>query len=440
MMAATLSLAQAPRSLMEPPASASHSAPVEAEERPASPPVSILIVDDQPSHLLALEASLYGCDYNLVRARSGVEALRWLLLADFALILMDVQMPGMDGFETAAFIRQRARCARTPIIFLTASQMDEAQVFRGYSVGAVDYLCKPIQPHVLRAKVNAFVDIFRKTEQVRQQGELLRRIEQREHERQLAEAKERWEAERLREEIRIARQIQQRFFPAAPLPLAGFDISGASYPAEATGGDYFDYVPMLGQTLGVVIGDVAGHGFGPALLMAETRAYLRAFLLTQNDVAAIVRLINRALSGDTEDRFATLFLGQLDPLTRSLVYASAGHVTGYLLDRSGGIKASLPSTGIPLAILPDYEYIAAPPLILEPEDMVVLLTDGIVEAHSPAEDLFGLDRTLNVIREHRDRPAREIVDALYQGVRDFCGARAQLDDMTAIIIKVGPSP
>src|SRR5262249_24422041 len=162
--------------------------------------------------------------------------------------------------------------------------------------------------------------------------------------------------ERMREEIRIARQIQQKLFPAAALPLAGIDIAGASFPAEATGGDYFDYIPMDDGGLAVVIGDVSGHGYGPALLMAEVRAYLRAFPPTRTDVGEIVRLVNRALSGDTDDRFATLLLARLDPRSRTFVYASAGHVPGYLFSSDGEIIPSLPSTGIPLAVLPDSSF------------------------------------------------------------------------------------
>ena len=210
-------------------------------------PVKVLCVDDLPANLLSLETALGDMGLNLVKAHSGPEALRCLLKEDFALILLNVKMPDMDGFETAEFIRQRKRCQHTPIIFLTASERDDVQMFKGYALGAVDYLCKPLVLQMLRSKVAVFVDIHRKTEQIKEQAELLLRLEQQEHRRQLAEAKERFEADRLREEIRLARQIQQKLFPVAPLPSAGFDIAGASYPAEATGGDYFDYVPMPGR-------------------------------------------------------------------------------------------------------------------------------------------------------------------------------------------------
>ncbi|MGV0027531.1 hybrid sensor histidine kinase/response regulator [Phormidesmis priestleyi] len=135
----------------------------------AEPKVNILMVDDQPENLLALEAILEGLGENLVRASSGEEALRCLLHQDFAVILLDVQMPGMDGFETATLIRSRARSRQTPIIFLTAFSTSDHLMFKGYSLGAVDYLFKPIESSVLTSKVTVFVDLFKKTEAVKRQ-------------------------------------------------------------------------------------------------------------------------------------------------------------------------------------------------------------------------------------------------------------------------------
>ena len=133
--------------------------------------VNILVVDDRPDKLLTYEVMLAPLNENLVRARSGREALRWLLHEDFAVILLDVNMPGMDGFETAAMIRQRPRTETTPIIFVSAVNDSINHVSRGYSLGAVDYILTPVVPEILRAKVAVFVDLFRKTEQIRKQAE-----------------------------------------------------------------------------------------------------------------------------------------------------------------------------------------------------------------------------------------------------------------------------
>ncbi|BAY43197.1 PAS/PAC sensor hybrid histidine kinase [Scytonema sp. HK-05] len=134
------------------------------------PKVNVLLVDDHPENLLALEAILESLGQNLVRATSGAEALRCLLNQDFAVILLDVQMPDMDGFETATLIRQRERSRHTPIIFLTAFSTSDNMVFKGYSIGAVDYLFKPIDSEILKSKVAAFVDLFQKTLEVKRQA------------------------------------------------------------------------------------------------------------------------------------------------------------------------------------------------------------------------------------------------------------------------------
>ncbi|GAC1324971.1 MAG: hypothetical protein NVSMB25_23000 [Thermoleophilaceae bacterium] len=135
---------------------------------------NVLLVDDQPENLLALEAVLTPLGLNTVRAGSGEEALRCLLADDFAVILLDVQMPGMDGFETAEFIKQRERTQHIPIIFLTAIDKEQQQVFRGYSVGAVDYLFKPFDPGVLRSKVAIFVDLYEKNSALQESEERFR--------------------------------------------------------------------------------------------------------------------------------------------------------------------------------------------------------------------------------------------------------------------------
>ncbi len=132
--------------------------------------VNVLLVDDHPENLLALEAILGSLGQNLVRATSGEQALRCLLNQDFAVILLDVQMPGMDGFETATLIRQRPSSRYTPIIFLTAFSTSDSFVFKGYSLGAVDYLLKPLEPEILLSKVAVFVDLFKKTEEVKRQA------------------------------------------------------------------------------------------------------------------------------------------------------------------------------------------------------------------------------------------------------------------------------
>jgi CheY-like chemotaxis protein len=135
----------------------------------------ILLVDDRAENLIALEAILSSLNQKLVPVRSGEAALKALLADEFAVILLDVVMPGMDGFETAAHIKRRARTHDVPIIFLTAAGAEPDHAFRGYAAGAVDYIAKPFDPWVLRAKVAVFVDLYMKNRQLREQADLLRR-------------------------------------------------------------------------------------------------------------------------------------------------------------------------------------------------------------------------------------------------------------------------
>ncbi len=179
---------------------------------------------------MALEATLAPLGQKLVIARSGREALRQLLHQDFAVVLLDVVMPDMDGFETAQLIREREKSRNTPILFLTALSRGEVPEFRAYAVGAVDYLLKPFEPDILRSKVSVFVDLFRKTEMLRRQADALREAQRREHEQELAEARQRlemerarWREELLRKEMEAGRN-QQRWLEAVlaalPTPLA----------------------------------------------------------------------------------------------------------------------------------------------------------------------------------------------------------------------------
>src|SRR2546428_2485864 len=179
--------------------------------------INILLVDDRADKLLAVETVIAELGQNLVIARSGEEALRCMMHQDLALILMDVHMPGLDGFETAALIRQRKKFEHTPIIFLTATSTNDTQAHasRGYCLGAVDYLLAPVLPDVLRAKVSTFVELFRKNEQLKCQAERLREIEAQRFNRQLSETNGRLEIETKR----------NRFFQLSVdlLAIAGFD-------------------------------------------------------------------------------------------------------------------------------------------------------------------------------------------------------------------------
>jgi hypothetical protein len=237
------------------------------------------------------------------------------------------------------------------------------------------------------------------------------------------------------EEMYLARQIQHRLFPAQAPDLPGFDIAGGCFPANATGGDFFDYIPMPDNCIGICIGDVSSHGVGPALVMSLIRAYLRALSRAQTDPGVILSETNDIACDDLEEgRFATVFLCRLEADSRTMIYAGAGHESYWL--HVSGESTTLSSTGLPLGLVKDRPIESAPAITLQPGEMVLLISDGIFESVSADGQLFGLAQTLDVLRANRHLGAAEIVATLCRAAQDFGRHAPQKDDMTVVVIKV----
>ncbi|MHC5010375.1 MAG: SpoIIE family protein phosphatase [Planctomycetota bacterium] len=240
-------------------------------------------------------------------------------------------------------------------------------------------------------------------------------------------------------EMRLAAVVQQKLYPQQAPEIDGLDVAGIVRPADMTCGDYFDYIHLPDGMLGVAIGDVSGHGFGPALLMAQTRAFLRALSLAQTAPDALLRILNRTLAPDLEaGLFVTLLIARIDPLSRQVVHASAGHPPAYVIDRSGKVKAELSPTGTALGVLEDSDYGTGEPVTLEDGDTLLLLTDGITEARSADGELFEHERAIEVVRAHPDASAQDLVTRLLDAVSDFTGDRPPEDDRTLVVCKVEP--
>jgi len=235
----------------------------------------------------------------------------------------------------------------------------------------------------------------------------------------------------------VAQEIQKGLLPQSAPSLQGFDIAGALCPAQFAAGDYFDYLTMSDGSLGFAVGDVSGHGYGPALLMAATSGHLRSLVEANDDLQQVLGLLNRALVERTNaEHFVTMFLGRLDRETRSFTYASAGHPSAYVLDSSGQVRAELRSTGMPLAIVAETEFAAGSAVVLDPGDTVLMLTDGFLEARSPAREYFQWGHVLDVVRANLNEPANDIIEGLYRAVEEFSQRETPDDDLTAVVVKV----
>lgn len=238
-------------------------------------------------------------------------------------------------------------------------------------------------------------------------------------------------------QLRAAQRIQEKILPERAPQLPGFDIAGAYRPADFAAGDHFDYFTAPDGSLLLVIGDVSGHGFSTALLMASTHAYLRMLAGMGLDIGEIFCRANSILAQETEsNQYITAILARIDAQARRLHFISAGHPAGYVLDSGGQIKEVLGSTAMPLAVLPEAEFASNTTFPLASGDTVVFLTDGILEARSPTGEFFEPEGVLAVVRSCLDQTAADTAAAICNAARRFNGNRDQEDDFTALVIKV----
>jgi sigma-B regulation protein RsbU (phosphoserine phosphatase) len=236
-------------------------------------------------------------------------------------------------------------------------------------------------------------------------------------------------------QLELARAVQERFNPASPC-LPGFDIAADSHPSDETGGDYFDFIDAPNGVLYVAIGDVSGHGFDAALIMALTRAYMRSFATLGMDVGEVLGRVNRAIVGDLEEnRYVTMLLVRIDIEAGTVTYASAGHIPGILLNGSEGIDCALNSTGIPLGVFADATF-ATRQCRFKAQQVLVLGTDGATETLDSHGTEFGRNGVIEYVRTHADDTAHDIAAGVYEAARSFGGSVPQQDDITSVIVKV----
>lgn len=239
------------------------------------------------------------------------------------------------------------------------------------------------------------------------------------------------------EEFRVAREIQQHLFPKQAPIIDGFDIAGASSPAAATGGDYFDYLKTTDGQLVLAVADVSGHGAGPAMLMAETRAYLRLLVRNRHHLGDILVRANNMVGEDVgKDRFITMHLVKLDSKSKMIAHSSSGHTPGYIIGEKGEIKSKMKRTGIALGVTPDAPYEVEGPLKLVKGDIIIILTDGLAETPNSEGELFGAQRVIDELHRNRSLSAAEIVNSVFKRVADFSQGAEQEDDYTMIVAKV----
>ena len=374
----------------------------------------VLIIEDSALDAKVLAGLLRAGGYEVFseRVETAEQYITALSTTDWDIILADYNLPEFNGPEGLRLLQESGQ--DVPFIVISGGIGEDLAV-QIMKSGAHDYLMKGNLARLVPA-------VEREVREARE------RTKHREADAALHSANE---------QMHIAREIQQRLFPKEAPRFKGYDLAGLTESAEETAGDYYDFIPMPNNCTGLVVGDVTGHGIGPALLMAETRAYLRILAGENTNVGQILTRANRVLNEDIgSERFVTLLFVMLNPKANTIRYSSAGHPPGLWLDRKGKPKRELTRTGIPLGLRPDTEYGASEEIMLKKGDLLALMSDGVEESISAEGELFGKERIMKVLVGNQSVRASKIVTQLHQAGRAYEAADQQPDDFTTIVLKV----
>jgi serine phosphatase RsbU (regulator of sigma subunit) len=252
----------------------------------------------------------------------------------------------------------------------------------------------------------------------------------------IREAETRRQLDRVQHDLQLARDIQQSLLPKDPPQIPGYAIAGWNQPADETGGDYYDWKTLPDGRLIVTLGDVTGHGVGPAMLASVCRAYSRANFRTNVTLFGAFTAINDSISRDLDPgRFVTFVGVACKPATGDLEILSAGHGPLLYYSASSDTFSEIDTQGVPLGILPEFTSGPSTPLHLEVGDLFLLITDGFIEWENPKAEEFGSARLKEVIRSNRSQSPEAIAKSLYEAVVAYSRGTKQQDDLTAVIIK-----
>jgi len=410
-----------------------------------APKGDILVVDDVPANLHLLSSMLTERGYKVRPAINGQMALMTARATPLDLILLDINMPGMNGYEVCEHLKADAQTRDTPIIFISALDETRDKV-KAFTVGGVDYVTKPFQVEEVLARVETHVALRRlQTELQQANEELERRVEERSAQVvQLAVEKG-----QLEHEFQMAREVQASFLPRETPQIPGWEFCARWRPAREASGDYYDFIPSDGEQIGLVIADVADKGMPAALFTVLTRSIVRASVNRAPSPADGITYANRLLCADSSGgMFVTLFYALLAPsassgqapATDEVTYVNAGHYPPLLYradpenENEDGQLIKLERTGMALGVIADAPF-EQRTVHLRPGDFIVFYTDGVLDVTDADEREFGMERLQRVILDCRDAPAVDIVGALEQAIDGFAGPTDPFDDIVIVVAK-----
>ncbi len=378
----------------------------------------ILVVDDTPENIDVLVGCLKDL-YRVQAARSGEAALK---IASSAkppdLILLDIMMPGMDGYEVCQRLMANPDTRSIPVIFVTALS-EAGDETRGLEAGAVDYITKPISPPIVRARIKTHLALRRSMTDLQQAYDLI-------------EAQKR----RMQSELDVGHEIQMSMLPTGFPERPEIDVHAWIAPAREVGGDFYDCFMLDADRLCICVGDVSDKGVPSALLMAVTKTIIRVRAATDSSPGAILDYVQQELSRDNDAcMFVTIFLAVLDLRTGELTSSNAGHNPPLLRKTDGKIERLTRRDGSMVGA-----PIAAPPytqgkLRLQPGETLLLYSDGVTEAEDASEALFGMRRLEDVLSGNPADGMRALVTQVVDAARAFEAGRPASDDVCVLALR-----
>ncbi len=401
---------------------------------------TVLVVDDTPDNIDLLDGVL-NLDYKVKAALNGEKALK-IAGSDNPpdIILLDIMMPGMDGYEVCRRLKSDVKIQDIPVIFVTSMSEVEDET-KGLDVGAIDYITKPISPAIVKARIKNHLELKEAREYLKNQNEILeQRVEKRTREvldLQRVEFELRASKEKVENELNIAAQIQKSILPSEfpAFPEHGeFDLYAMMTPAREVGGDFYDFFFVDDDHLAVIIADVSDKGVPAALFMMISRTIFRSIAKQRKSPSQVLSETNDLLcEGNETGMFVTAFLAYYHLPTGRLTYSNGGHNAALLFGPNDFCRELAHKHGPALGVRPGLMYNEDVDT-LEPRHILFLYTDGVTEASSPQDELYGVDRFTKLVCSCQSLKLSQMFNYIDKELKEFQQGN-QFDDTTVLALK-----
>ena len=374
----------------------------------------ILVVDDEPLNINILLELLKG-EYKMMAAKNGLQALKAARSSNKPdLILLDIMMPEMDGYEVCKTLKEDEATKDIPIIFVSAMNED-ANETKGFELGAIDYITKPISPTILKARVQTHLSLVTQANELKEAHKLIK-IQQ----------------QRMQDELNVARDIQLSMVPKEFPQLDAVNIFAILEPAREIGGDLYDVFMIDDKSLCLCVGDVSGKGDPAALFMAMAKTLIKSYANSDLSTASIVTRVNDELClNNDECLFVTLFVSILNINTGELRFTNAGHNFPYIIKEDKTLITLKQKHGPIVAAMDELIY-KEDVILLDANDTLFLFTDGVTEAMNNKEELYGEQRLENFLNNSDVKDVKLTINNLMKDVVHYEDGNPQTDDITLL--------